>query len=108
MRWYEPTDEQTAIWREWLAGRPESVRGVAERFRPWMLYRLTTTGQRCSVIAFAEDGTIRIQAEHPALGEISAVEVFGIDPETLVPWTYADEPKHAPMTPSIFDAGEAS
>jgi len=51
---------------------------------------------------------VRIQAEHPALGEISAVEVFGIEPETLVPWTHADEPKHAPMTPSIFDAGEAS
>jgi len=106
MRWYEPTEDQAAEWNAWIAERPECVRRIAERFEPWVLYRLTTTGQRCSVLAFAENGTVRIQAEHPALGEISAVEVFGIEPETLVPWTEADEPAYAPMTTSIFARAE--
>lgn len=108
MKWYEPTEEQRAAWQAWVAERPESVRAIAERFTPWTLYRLTTTGQRCSVLAFSEGGTVRIQAEHPALGEISATQVFGIDPTELVEWTEADAPDHKPMTPSIFDPGPAS
>lgn len=103
MQWYEPTQDNRDAWKQWLAERPDSVRSVAERFTPWTLYRLTTTGQRCSVLAFDEGGTVRIQAEHPALGRISAVDVFGIDPAELAEWTEADDPGHEPMTPSIFN-----
>jgi hypothetical protein len=105
MKWFQPTAEQLVAWDAWLADRPEHVRAIAERFNPWTLYRLTTTGQRCSVIGFHETSgpiavTAYIRAENPVLGELSARNVFGIDPDTLVPWTDADE-VHAPL-PSTF------
>jgi hypothetical protein len=119
MKWYEPTAEQSTAWAEFLAERPAHVRAVAERFDPWTLYRLTTTGQRCSVIGFHEVNvekakqsspggcgvaavpvTVYIRAENPTLGALSAVNVFGIDPAELVPWTEADEVTGA--LPSAF------
>lgn len=121
MKWANPTPETCEAWRAWLAERPEHVRAVAERFDPWTLYRLTTTGQRCSIIGFHEvdveaakqkgpDGcgvaavpvTAYIHVEHPQLGEISSHNVFGIDPDELVPWTEADEPAADMLTPSTF------
>jgi hypothetical protein len=96
MMWTEPTDENRAAWAQWLDERPGHVRAVAERFDPWTMYRLTTTGQRCQVIGFHEaDGdipvTVYIYAEHRILGPITGVNVFGIDPADVVPWTEADE-----------------
>lgn len=99
--WFKPTDKQIAEWKRWLDERPSHVRAVAERFNPWTLYRLTTTGQRCSVIGFHETTdpskpvTAYIHAENPTLGRATARNVFGIDPATLVPWTNGDEPPHA-------------
>jgi hypothetical protein len=119
-RWFDPTKEQEQLWAEWLAERPDNIRRVAERFDPWTMYRLTTTGQRarflgcdtgvtncgetrCSTetcrLLEGHKGdhdpigrvTVRIHAEHPTLGEITARGVFGIDPEDLVPWTEEDE-----------------
>ena len=105
MRWMEPAVEQIAAWQQWVAERPEHVRVIATRFDPWTLYRLTTTGQRCSLTGFHEGVkncdetdvdplrvTACIHAEHPVLGVMSARNVFGIDPDKLVPWTEADEP----------------
>ena len=110
MKWYEPDAAKHAAWKAWLAERPPHVRAVAERFNPWTLYKLTTTGQRCSIIGFHEVDvekakqpspsgcgvaavpvTAYIHAEHPVLGAISARNVFGIDPDELVEWTQADE-----------------
>jgi len=98
MRWTNPTDAQRAEFAAWIAERPDHVRAVAERFDPWTMYRLTTTGQRCRVIGFHESEgptpvTLYIYAEHPTLGEITGRNVFGIEPETVVPWTEADEPE---------------
>ncbi len=119
MKWFEPTEEQVVAWREWLDGRPDYVRQVAQRFDPWTMYRLTSTGQRCAFrgcdvgaltcsqsrcpddacrLPAGHEGahaaignvTVRIYAEHPDLGEISAVEVFGIGADELTPWP--DEP----------------
>jgi hypothetical protein len=89
MNWTEPTDEVRALWQEWLDERPADVRAVAERFNPWTMYRLTTTGQRCQVIGFHEtdDGpTVYIYAEHETLGPMTGVNVFGINPDDVVPW----------------------
>lgn len=121
IRWgdVEPDDEQQELWRAWLAGRPANVRAVAERFDPWPMYRLAETGQRCRftgidtgaipcgrtrcsetcALPSRHDGehdpigliTARIYAEHPTLGAITATHVFGIDPDSLVPWTEADD-----------------
>lgn len=113
MKWFEPTADQIAEWQRWLAARPSHVRVVAERFDPWTLYRLTTTGQRVSFTGCHEGArncgeadvdpmrvTVAVHAEHPVLGEVSARNVFGIDPDSLVPWTTADEPADA--LPSSF------
>lgn len=101
MKWNEPTDAQRAEFAAWIAERPDHVRAVAEKFDPWTMYRLTTTGQRCQVIGFHESTgpvpvTVYIYAENATLGPITGVNVFGIDPATVVPWTEADEPP-APM-----------
>lgn len=87
----EPTQEMRDEWQAWVEGRPPVVRAIAEKLPPWRPYRLTTTGQICRVQAFAEDGTVRIVAEHPTLGEFTRRSVFGIDPATLVPWVAGDE-----------------
>ncbi len=86
MNWNEPTDEMRAAWQEWLAERPRFVRSVAECFNPWTMYRLITTGQRCQVLAFAEDGTVRIYAENEHLGPMTGTEVYGVSPADLVQW----------------------
>lgn len=86
MNWTEPTQEMQDEWQAWLAERPETVRTIGERFKPWAMYRLTTTGQRCQVIAISENGTVRIYAEHETLGPMTGVEVFGVDPDELIPW----------------------
>jgi hypothetical protein len=120
VNWFEPTDEQRAAWSEFLATRPPHVRDVASRFAPWTLYKLITTGQRCSVLGFHEiddeesakiaaDGcgvssapvAVCIHAENPTLGILTARNVFGIDPATLIEWTEANEP--ASRMPSAFD-----
>lgn len=84
--WNDPTDEQRDAWREWLADRPPSVRAVAERFDPWTVYRLKTTGQACQIQAFDESGTVRAYCQHPGLGGISGVGVAGIDPDDFELW----------------------
>ncbi len=94
-----PTDAQKTMLAEWLAERPPNVRAVAERFDPWQVYRLTTTGQavqfmgcdvgarNCGDTAVDVDRvTARVYAQHPISGPISGVEVFGIDPGEIEPW----------------------
>lgn len=43
-RYTEPTEEQLKVWDEWVASRPEVIKKLAERFDPWSLYKLKTTG----------------------------------------------------------------
>jgi hypothetical protein len=88
MRHTQPTPEQEAAWKEWVASRPDHVRVVAEHFEPWHLYRLSTTGHRVLVIGFDEmDEGVRVRIA--VLGRYNAVvfdrQVFGIDPATLTP-----------------------
>jgi hypothetical protein len=94
--WATPTNEQRQAWQTWLDERPPHVKSVAGNFDPWAMYRLTTTGQRCQVIGFHEtenDGvTVYIYAEHETLGPMTGVQVFGIDPSTLVPWNGSARP----------------
>lgn len=73
----------TAKGQAWLETRPPVVRDVAERFPPWHLYRLTTTGQNARIVAYAENGTVRCDCWHDWAPEFTLVNVFGIDPNTL-------------------------
>ena len=83
----QPTDEQLASWGDWLAERPEHVRRVAERFEPWTLFRMKSTGHRCHVFGFDEtkdgDVTLRVQIT----GKYNLIDfernVFGIEAADL-------------------------
>ena len=85
--WYEPTDEQLATYAEWLDERPPHVREVAERFPPWKLFRMESSGHRVTVHSFDEriDGTVTLKVNVTGDYNFVAFErrVFGIDPEDL-------------------------
>ena len=84
----EPAEPEIKAWHDWVAERPDAVRLVAERFNPWTLYRLTTTGHRVSLYSFGEteDGGVTMTVD--VLGRFNVVaferRVFGIDPDDLV------------------------
>ncbi len=82
-RYHTPTAEQEQAWREWVETRPPVVRTIAERFDPWTLYRLNTTGQRVTLHSISEDGTVTVNV----LGDFNFVvnerAVFGINPDHL-------------------------
>lgn len=83
----EPTPEQEAAWKEWVAARPDNVRVVAERFDPWSLYRMKSTGHRVTLASFGEgaDGAVTLRVR--VTGHFNVVvfdrEVFGVDPNDL-------------------------
>jgi hypothetical protein len=84
----EPTAEQWAAWTAWVAERPEAVRLVAERFDPWSLYRMKSTGHRVTIHSFGEQkGPTTLTVD--IAGKFNAVvferQVFGIDPNGLEP-----------------------
>ena len=82
-----PTDEQQKAWRDWVASRPDNVRKVAERFDPWTLYRMKSSGHRVVVHGFSEgDEGVTLQVAVLAEFNLIAMErnVFGIDPDDLV------------------------
>jgi len=82
---YEPSEEYQRAIETWVAGRPETVRRVAERFKPWKLYRMRSTGHRVTVYSFLEhdDGSpVGISVE--VLGDYNLVaferRVIEVDP----------------------------
>lgn len=88
-RYVDPTPEQEAGYREWLAERPAHVRAVAERFDPWSLYRLKSSGHRVTVYSFGEEAGGKVTLTVNVTGEFNVVSfarrVFGIDPDDLEP-----------------------
>lgn len=94
--WYEPTDAQLSGWAAWVASRPEAVRRVAERFYPWKLYRLKSSGHRVYPVSISEHSRLdslgnRIY-DPPTLsvaviGRFNLVaferKVFGVAPDDL-------------------------
>lgn len=101
----EPTPEQEAGYREWVAGRPAAVRAVAERFEPWSLYRMKKTGQRVTVQSFgeAEDGRVTLTVFVSAEYNLTLFErgVFGVDPDDLEP---CDVPTEGELTGALMSA----
>lgn len=59
MRYKQPTPEQEQLWKEWIAERPKSLHAVAQRFDPWTLYRMKSTGQRVFLMALSEPGPVK-------------------------------------------------
>ena len=85
----DPTPEQEAEWKEWTASRPAHVRAVVERFDPWSLYRMKSTGHRVPLVSFDEYQSGRVTVTVAVLGRFNQVlherRVFGIDPDDLEP-----------------------
>lgn len=89
----EPTSEQEAGYRDWVASRPPHVRTVAERFDPWSLYRLKS-GHRVTVLSFGEakDGCVTLTVNVSGEFNLLAFErqVFGVPPDDLEPCDLPD------------------
>jgi hypothetical protein len=106
-RFKEPTPEQEQGWKEWVASRPDRVRAVAERFEPWTLYRLKTTGDRVTILGFSEGDPITMDVS--ITGEFNLImfdrRVFGIDPNDLEPCDLpnVNEPVGAMMSAEQVD-----
>jgi len=83
----QPTPEQEQMWKEWLDSKEPRIREVAQRFNPWTLYRLKSSGHRVTIYGVNEfsDGSIRIGVN--VTGEFNAVafdrSVFDAKPEDL-------------------------
>jgi hypothetical protein len=102
-RLQEPTAEQEAGWKAWVAERPENVRRVAERFDPWSLYQMKGTGQRCTLVSFGEDENGKVTVKVSITGKYNFVtfdrHVFGVDPDDLEP---CDPPGPGEMTGTML------
>ena len=72
-------------YARWCKKRPPVVRELAERFPPWELFRMKSTGHRCTVAAIAENGTVRVDITGEFNQTLFDRSVFGVDPGDLEP-----------------------
>ena len=56
----EWNETQQKEWNEWLSDRPESIKKLADKYPPYNLYKLKTSGQRVTMHSYWEDGTVSI------------------------------------------------
>ncbi len=86
-RFYEPTPEQESEWKQWVSERPDDIREVAERFDPWSLYRLKSSGHRVTLYSISEGSPVTVTVN--VLKEFNEImferQVFGINPDDLEP-----------------------
>jgi hypothetical protein len=93
-------DEREIAWHEWLAGRPEHVRVIAEHFPPWEPVRIKSTGQKGHIYSFGErkDGSVCLQVtvraeENPGSLHSELLpeghRVFGLAPDDVELWGVA-------------------
>jgi hypothetical protein len=82
---YEPPPKEVRRWKRFVATMPEPVRKVAERFNPWTLYQIKSTGDRVLIFSFCEDDPVTVTVL--ILAQFNAVlferRVFGVDPDDL-------------------------
>jgi hypothetical protein len=88
-RFREPTPEQLAAWKEWVAERPPAIRAAAEKLDPWSLYRLKNTDNRVTFYSLSEGEGGEITATVNVTGEFNKVvferRVFGIALDDMEP-----------------------
>ena len=82
-RFAQPTPDQEAGWKEWVSERPGCVRTIAERFDLWTLYRMKSTGDRCTLYSFNENGTVKVNITGEYNMTLFDRQVFGVDPDDL-------------------------
>jgi hypothetical protein len=92
--WIKWIPEQEDQWKRWVKARPKVIRDLIKKhnFRFDRLYLLKTTGQRVTLFAFWDDGTVQVDVrakfnQHIAafriLGSLNERRVFNIKPEDL-------------------------
>ncbi len=101
----EPTAKEEAAWKEWIASQLAAIRAIAERFDPWSLYRMKSTGHRVTVRGFSEDGTLRVDVTGDYNLVLHERTVFGIDPNDLEPCEIPppDEPVGSVLSDEQFE-----
>lgn len=70
-------------WKEWLASRQPVIRELCERLPPDRLYRMKPNGQRVTLYAYNEDGTVTVQISGQYNVVIFDRHVFGVNPDDL-------------------------
>ncbi len=70
-------------FESWLATRPQDIQDLARRYPPGVLYMMKSSGHRVTIIAYAEDGTVRVNVGDEYNFVAFPREVFGVNPEDL-------------------------
>jgi len=91
MKFKQPTKQNLAAWKTWLADRPQCIRDAVEKYKldPWTLYKLNPRGTRVTLASLSEpalsDGKVTVRVG--ISGEFNLVtfqrDVMGIDPADL-------------------------
>ena len=92
-----------ANWNEWVASRPESVRELCQSLPPDRLYRMGSTGHRCTIHSYGENGTVTVTVSGDYNAVTFARNVFGIKPEEL---TECDLPDESEVTGELLTDGD--
>ena len=77
--------------QRWLDGRPDTIRELTNKIKPWVRYRLKPTGQHCDLESYYEDGTVSVLINgHDSkflnmIYIINEISVFGVNPSDLEP-----------------------
>ena len=82
-KYFEPTQEEVDGWRVFKESLPEKIRIVADKFEPWRLYKMSSTGHRCYVHSIGEDGTMMMTVSDKYNLVMYPRIVFGIPAEEL-------------------------
>lgn len=75
--------QQVHDWETWFRGRPGMIQSLAQRFPPYNLYRLKSTGQRCTIYSYNEGGTLTVAVTGQWNQVMFDRHVFGVAPENL-------------------------
>jgi hypothetical protein len=81
--------DQEIEFEEWLKDRPEIIKTMASKLKPWFRYRLKATGQHCTLYSYSENGTVTIEVDgHDskslnAIYKITPIRVFDVNPNDL-------------------------
>ena len=49
-----------AEFNEWLKDKPQSIKDLGDKLKPWAKYRVKVTGQRCIIKSYDENGTVMV------------------------------------------------
>lgn len=77
------TAEQKAEWARWVRSRPPVIQDLATRYGPTTLYRLKSSGHRCTIYSYAEDGTMTVKVTGEYNRVLFGRNVFGVEPDDL-------------------------